>query len=403
LRKIKVIHIITRFDKGGSAENTLLTVINLNKARYDAALIKGLSLESEMGALESRAVEDNLAEAEKCGVRILTISELVREVRPLYDFKAFVSLIKIFLREKPVIVHTHTSKAGILGRWAAFLTQVPIIIHTPHGHVFWGYFSKRRTWFYVLLERLTALITDKIIMLTEQEKKDYLQFKIAPKDKFSTIHSGVDPDKYFNLSVDVVAMRRSLGIPDNSFVVGTAGRLTPVKGHRYLIEAAGRLVDFRPDTVFVFLGDGELLCELENMASRLGVKENVRFLGWRRDTAEVMSTFDLFVLPSLNEGMGRVLVEAMALGKPVVASGVGGISNLIVHGENGLLVRPADSRALAGSIKFLITDSEKRKQMEGKGKRIAVKYSVDSMVEKIDRLYVELLTTRRLDQLQSGH
>ena len=393
MRKIKVIHIITRLDKGGSAENVLLTVINLNKARYDVSLIKGLSLESEMGALESCAVKDNLAEAERCGVRILTISELVREVHPLYDFKAFVSLIKIFLREKPVIVHTHTSKAGILGRWAAFLTQVPIIIHTPHGHVFWGYSSKCKTWFYILLERLTALITDKIITLTEQEKRDHLQFKIASKEKFSTIHSGVDPDKYFNLSVDGAAMKRSLGIPDNSFVVGTTGRLTPVKGHRYLIEAARKIVDFRSDTVFVFLGDGELFRELKNMASRLGIKENVRFLGWRQDAAEVMSTFDLFVLPSLNEGMGRVLIEAMALGKPVVASSVGGISDLVVHGENGLLVKPADSWALANSIKFLITDSEKRKQMGGKGKRMAVNYSVDSMVQKIDQLYTELLTT----------
>lgn len=393
LKKIKVIHIITRLDKGGSAENTLLTVINLDNTRYDVTLIKGLSLGSEMGAVESCAVEDNLAEAERCGVRILTISGLAREVHPLYDFKAFVSLINIFLREKPVVVHTHTSKAGILGRWAACLSLVPIIIHTPHGHIFWGYFSKCKTWFYILLERLTAIITDKIIMLTEQEKRDYLQFKIASKDKFSTIHSGVDLDKYFNLSVDSIAMKRSLGISDNSFIVGTAGRLTPVKGHRYLVEAAREIVDLRPDTIFVFLGDGELLHELKNMVSRLEIKENVRFLGWRRDTAEVMSTFDLFVLPSLNEGMGRVLVEAMALGKPVVASNVGGISDLVVHGENGLLVEPADSRALAGSMKFLMTDSEKRKQMGGKGRKVALNYSVDSMVQKIDQLYTELLTT----------
>jgi len=322
LEKIKVAHIITRFDKGGSSENTFLTVVGLDVEKYDVTLIKGLSLESEMGGREAWAVEHNLAEVERCGIKTITIPDLVRNVCPLHDVKAFLSLIKMFLKEKPHIVHTHTSKAGILGRWAAFFAKVPIIVHTPHGHVFWGYFNRWTTLVFILLEKVTAYITDKIIMLTDQEKRDHLRFNIASEDKFSTIHSGVELDNFLNVSLDNTAVRRNLGIPEGSFVVGTVGRLTPVKGHRYLVEAARRIVDVRPNTTFVFLGDGELLDELKNIATRLGVEKNVTFLGWRSDVAEVMSIFDVFVLPSLNEGMGRVLVEAMALGKPVIASDV---------------------------------------------------------------------------------
>ncbi len=390
LGKIKVAHIIARFDKGGSAENTFLTVVGLDKEKYDVILIKGLSLESEMGEREARAAEKNLADIERLGIRTLTVSELVRKISPLNDLKAFISIIKIFLKEKPSIVHTHTSKAGILGRWAAFFARIPVVIHTPHGHVFWGYFNRWTTLVFVILEKMTAFITDKIIALTEQEKKDHLKLNIAPESKFSTIHSGVNLVKLFSESVDIIAIKRNLGVAENCFVVGTAGRLTIVKGHRYLIEAAREILNARPDTTFIFLGDGELLDELKNMTTELGIEKNVKFTGWRSDVAEVISVFDVFVLPSLNEGMGRVLVEAMALGKPVVASNVGGISDLVIHGRNGLLVPAADSRALADELEFLMKNSEKRKAMGREGKKMAVSYSADSMVRKIERLYREL-------------
>ena len=390
MEKIKVAHIITRFDKGGSSENTFLTVMGLDGVKYDVKLIKGLSLESEMGVREVRAVEHNLAEVERSGIRTVTIPELVRKVSPLYDLKAFISLIKMFLKEKPHIVHTHTSKAGILGRWAAFFARIPIIVHTPHGHVFWGYFNRLTTLAFIILEKLTAFITDKIITLTEHEKRDHLKFGIAPATKFSIIHSGVDLGKFLNVSDDDTVIRRNLGIPEDSFVVGTAGRLTPVKGHRYLIEAARKIVDVRPDTTFVFLGDGELLDELKNMATELGVEENVKFLGWRSDVAEVMSVFDVFVLPSLNEGMGRVLVEAMALGKPVIASNVGGISDLVINGKNGYLLPVGDVETFAVRIKELLDDPGKREEMGNTGQKYAAGYSSEEMVKKIDRLYREL-------------
>jgi len=389
--KIKTIHIIARLDKGGSAENTLLTVMGLDREIYDVFLVKGLSVESNMADDETRAVEEMVREAEREGIRIITVPGLVRRIHLFYDLKAFFALIKILRYEHPDIVHTHTSKAGIMGRWAAFLTGIPVIIHTPHGHVFWGYFGRCKTLFYIILEKLTACITDKIIALTEQEKKDHLHFLIASEDKFSVVHSGINLDRFSNLSVDPAVMKRELEIPEGNLVVGTAGRLTPVKGQRYLIEAARKIVDVKPDTTFVFLGDGELLNELKNMAFRLGIRENVKFLGWRPDVAEVMSTFDIFVLPSLNEGMGRVLVEAMAMGKPIVASDVGGIADLVVDGKNGFLVPAADVEIMVVRINDLLESAEKRKKMGENGKSRSANYSSNLMVKNIDQLYRAML------------
>ncbi len=391
MKKIKIIHIITRLDKGGSAEETLLTVRGLDKGIYDVALVRGLSIESNMAEDEAGAVEESVRDAEGEGVRVITVSSLVRRISPFYDLKAFFALIKILRYECPHIVHTHTSKAGILGRWAAFFARVPVIVHTPHGHVFWGYFGRLKTGIFILLEKISALITDRLVMLTEQEKNDHLHFHIAPENKFSVVHSGINLDRFSNTSVDPAAMKRRLGIPEGNLVVGTTGRLTHIKGHRYLIEAAGKIVSSRPDTTFVFLGDGELLDELKNMASISGIEENIKFLGWRQDVAEVISTFDVFVLPSLNEGMGRVLVEAMALGKPIVASGIGGIPDLVADGKNGYLVPVGDVEVLAARIRRLLDDPEKREKMGNAGKRYAVNFSADAMVEKIDQLYHELL------------
>jgi len=389
---IKVIHVITRFDKGGASENTFLTVRGLDKDKYEVILIRGLSEESRMGAEEAAAVERNLREAEKSGVRVIAIPELVRNIHPLKDLKTLFALIGLFKIEKPHIVHTHTSKAGILGRWAAFLAKVEIIVHTPHGHVFWGYFNKWKTACFIILERLSAAITDKIITLTDQEKKDHLRFKIAPDKKFAVIHSGVDLTAFSEPRINAAAMRKKLGIPPEAIVVGTAGRLTPIKGQRYLLEAAASISPRAGNLFFIFLGDGELADELDKTSSLLGIK-NVMFLGWRQDVSEIMSTFDIFVLPSLNEGMGKVLVEAMALGKPVVASDVGGIPDLVTNHHNGLLVPPANVEGLVESINLLLNDQAKRKEMGEKGKDVAADYSAEAMIRKIERLYDEILSS----------
>jgi glycosyltransferase involved in cell wall biosynthesis len=396
LSKIKVIHVITRFDKGGSAENTFLTVRGLDKSRYDVLLIKGISSRSDAGAPEARAVEANISAMREHHVRVASVRHLVRNLQPVSDLIAFFSLLRIIRRERPHIVHTHTSKAGILGRWAAYLCGVPVIVHTPHGHVFWGYFGPGKTRLFILLERLTARITDAIMTLTLQEREDHFRLSIAPEDKFTVIHSGVDLDGFLATDSPPAEARTTLGIPTEMTVVGTVGRLTAVKGHEVLLRAVSELIR-RGDRIFlVFLGEGELRSTLEQRAIDLGIAENVRFLGWRPDVARVMSAFDIFCLPSLNEGMGKVLVEAMALGKPIVASDVGGIKDLVRPGENGLLVPVGDVAALSEAISHLLGDPERCRRMGAAGGLLAPQYSADEMIKMIDRLYGKLMEDNNL-------
>ncbi len=385
--KIRVLHIITRFDKGGSAENTYLTLIGLSRAGYDLVLVTGPSDDSQSGEREREAVRTNLERAERAGIRIVRIRGLVRNMKLGGDLSAFLELLRVVRVEKPRIVHTHTSKAGILGRWAAWLCRVPVIVHTPHGHVFWGYFGPLETKLYVTLEKITARITDRIIALTGQERDDHLRFRVAPPEKFVTIHSGVDLSRFDAALYDRSKIRIELDIPPGDLVVGTAGRLTPVKGHVHLIAAAAKILAVHPDTTFVLLGDGELKGRLIEQAEALGLAGKVRFPGWRPDVAAVMSAFDVFALPSLNEGMGRVLVEAMALSRPVVASRTGGITDLVEDGRNGLLVPPGDAGALADAILRLLGDAALRAAMGGEGRRRAEIYSTERMVEKIEELY----------------
>jgi glycosyltransferase involved in cell wall biosynthesis len=390
-KKNKIIHIITRLDKGGSAENTLLTVLGIDKKEYEVILVKGPTYESQMSKEEEASVVASLKEAQLKGVQIVTNRYLLRRINPFYDVMALFSLYRLLAKERPTIVHTHTSKAGLLARLAAKGAGVPIIVHTPHGHVFFGYFGAFKTKIFILLERLASHITDKIVALTQREKEDYLLFKITDEEKLAIINSGIDLEKFkqppFPLKRN---FKKELGIPENALIVGTVGRLVPVKGPEFLIEAARRIIPKYPNVFFVFMGDGYLRRDLERKTSEMGIRENVIFLGWRNDAPKIISLFDIFVLPSLNEGMGRVLVEAMALGKPIVASNIGGIPDLVIHGKNGFLAPPKNSEELARYIRILLEDRERREKMGLAGKESVSNFSKEKMVEKIAELYEKL-------------
>lgn len=241
--KYKVLHIITRLDKGGSAENTLLTILGLSKERYDITLVKGSSLESTMSDEERRANGKDLKKVSDSGVIVITIDELVRRISLLNDFRAFIKLFFVIRNGKYHIIHTHTSKAGVLGRWAAWFCRTPVIIHTPHGHVFYGYYGRFVTQIFKIIERVTALVTDRIITLTDREKQEHINFKIAPTEKFVTIHSGVETKRFFEIDVaDTRRLKMEFNIPDDSLIIGTVGRLIGVKGHKYFIQAAHKIL-----------------------------------------------------------------------------------------------------------------------------------------------------------------
>jgi glycosyltransferase involved in cell wall biosynthesis len=389
--KIKVIHVITRFDKGGSAENTFITVRDLDKARYDVVLVKGASPPGNSGDLEIEAVQANVNTVRRHHIRLICLRHLVRDLHPFSDLATFFSLLRIFRREKPHIIHTHTSKAGILGRWAAWFCRVPIIVHTPHGHVFWGYFKSWQTRLFILLERWTAKVTTVIVTLTPQEREDHIRFRIGPEEKITVIHSGVDLQTFQADLYQPSETKVLLGIPPEMTVVGTVGRLTPVKGQEVLIRAASELIRRGEKIFLVLLGDGELRRDLEELSLRLDIAEYVRFLGWQPEVARVMATFDIFCLPSRNEGMGKVLVEVMAMGKPIIASSVGGIPDIVRSGENGILVPVGDTAAWAEAIIRLCRDSEKRRRMGDAGMQMAPRYNSEEMIKRIDRMYGKLL------------
>jgi glycosyltransferase involved in cell wall biosynthesis len=385
-------HIITRLDKGGSAETTLQAVSLLNREKYKVFLVHGLSLESNMGVMEQEVLAREVSMAGKKGVRVFSIPSLVRRLSLKNDLLAFISIYRLIKRIKPHIVHTHTSKAGVLGRLAACLARVPIIVHTPHGHVFHSYYGYIITKIIVFVERALSLMTDKITALTDRERDEHLERGIASVEKYVIIHSGVMLQRIMNMNIDVETGKKKFDIPQNSNVIGVVGRLVPIKGHKYLVSAAKRIIKEFDNTFFVFVGDGYLESRLEKQAESLGVRKNIIFTGWRSDAIVVLGLFDVLVLPSLNEGMGKVLIEGMALGKPIVASSVGGIIDLVKDGDNGILVPPRDSDALAEAILKLIRNKNLAQKLGKNGKaKVYPEYDTSTMIRQIEDLYESLL------------
>jgi glycosyltransferase involved in cell wall biosynthesis len=387
----KILHIITRLDMGGSAQNTLLACSELSD-KYEIVLVHGLSAESNMTDSEMRAVQKGTGHAEKRGVKFIDVPSLVRRISPLKDFRALLSLVWVLLKEKPLIVHTHSSRAGILGRLAAKLAGVPIIIHTPHGHVFYGHFGPLSSKFFLWIEKWFAYFSDRIIALTEGEKKDYINLRVGRPEQMSTIHSGVDVACYMSNQINLMEKKRSLGLLSNAFIVGFVGWLLPIKGPMVLLRAMLEVWKKHPETILVLVGKGELDVELRTEVLQLDVNSKVKFLGWRDDVDEIMQLIDILVLPSLNEGMGRVLVEAMAAGKPVVASRVGGIPDLVKDEKTGLLVPPGDARALANAILRLVKNPLEAKDMGAAGRLYCHRFGLEAMVEKLDDLYDEIIS-----------
>lgn len=394
--KVRIAHVITRFDKGGSAENTWLTVTGLDPTRYDVTLIYGDTTGSHTSDRERNAIEDNLSRARELGVHLIRCATLVRAVSPLRDLVTLLRLLHLFRRLRPLIVHTHTSKAGILGRWAAFFARVPFICHTPHGHVFWGYFGPLRTKLFKTLERITGYITNRVLLLTPQELADHQACKIVPREKCSVIHSGVDLSPFRPVTTqEKRQMRAEFFIGSTDFLIGTVGRLTKVKGHRHLLEAFARFLRHGGTGRCVLVGDGELRVPLENQARKLGIIDHITFLGWRPDVAAIIPTWDIFVFPSLNEGMGRAIVEAMACALPIIAHNVGGIRDLVTDGENGVLITPGDHQGLADAIMLLYRRNDLRQEMGITNHRKALAYTKEAMITRIATLYDEWIDRYR--------
>ena len=344
---VRVLHVITRLDRGGSAENTLLTVARMSRSRFHVTLAFGVT-RGERSPTEALARERGVCFAE--------VPHLVRPIHPLRDGLALWSLWRLVRRGGFDIVHTHTSKAGILGRVAAWLARVPIIVHTPHGHVFYGYHGPVMTRVFIWLERWSARLTDRIIALTCADAEDHVRFGVAGAERFTVIHSGVDFSSCGKTPVAREKVRAELGLEAGALAIGTLGRLTAIKGHTDLVRAFAEVRRQRGDARLVVVGDGEERGALIGLAEELGLRERVRFAGWRDDVFGTLSALDIFAFPSLNEGMGKALVEAMYMGLPCVATRVGGIPEAVEDGRTGLLCPPGDPASLAEALFRMLTD-----------------------------------------------
>ena len=292
------------------------------------------------------------------------------------------------------IVHTHSSKAGIVGRVAARWAGAPVIIHTPHGHVFYGYFGPVVTRLFLTLERWCARFTDRIITLTERGRREHLDLGVSLPEQYSVIPSGIPLENFFPDPGRGRRVRERLGIPPEAPVLGTVGRLTAVKDQRTLIVAAKILVDRHPDLVVLLIGDGGLKGKLEAQTRDLGLEGRIRFLGWESDVPELLNALDVFVLCSLNEGMGRALVEAMASGLPVVATNVGGLPDMVEEGVSGCLVPAGAPDALAAAVSRMLDDRGRLRSMGERSREKSAAYTVERMNNQLGDLYRDLVRER---------
>ena len=331
--------------------------------------------------------------AEK-GVSCEILPALGREIRPLSDFRAFRALLTIIREFRPHVVHTHAAKAGLLGRVAARVARVPVVVHTFHGHVLRGYFGPLRTAIYRALETILALFSDAIVAVSESVRDDLVSLGVASRERIRVVPLGLDLAK---LAGDLPrgVLRRDLGVSDQAPLVGLVGRLVPIKDAPTFLEAARLVRADRPETRFVLVGDGQERSLLQEWVQANGLAGIVSFSGWRRDLAAVYGDLSVVVNASRNEGTPVALIEALAAARPVVATRVGGTPDVLAEGAFGLLVPPADPRALADGILETLADPKAARERALAGQRhVLAHYSVDRLLADIDGLYRELLAKR---------
>jgi glycosyltransferase involved in cell wall biosynthesis len=387
-----VIHVITRLDYGGSARNTMLTALGHNRERFTPLVVMGLPGRWDAQGGQG-ATEENVRVLEKEGIQSVVIPTMGRSISLLDDMGTLWRLIRIFRRERPAVVHTHTSKAGVLGRIAAWIAKVPVVVHTPHGHVFYGHFGPFRSWLYLQIERMLSRITHRLIALTEAERQDHLDRSVGRADQFAVVPSGIDRERFGRARIHGKQQPDWFGCPPDALVIGSVGWLTDVKGHEYLVEAIAELKRDFPALHLVIVGSGDRHDALLQQAESSGLGDAVHILGHRDDVEACLAGMDLFVLPSLNEGMGRALIEAMAAGLPVVASRVGGIPAVVSHELTGLLVPPGDAGALAEALRRLLNRPAWAAQLGAAASRsVDSRYGSVSMVHAIESIFTEALS-----------
>lgn len=382
----RVVHVITRLELGGAQQNTLDTVRQISRERYRVALIKGAP---DYLDDDARAIPD---------LELHAVPELDRPIRPLLDLRALVTLTRILQRIRardalPLIVHTHSSKAGILGRWAAALAGIRHVVHTYHGFGFHDEQPAMLRRSLIAAERATRRVTSAFVCVSDANRVKGARLGILTAARCELIRSGFDLGAFRRATTDPARIRREIGATPGTPLVGMVACFKPQKAPLDFVAAAAAIHDAVPDAHFVLAGDGELRPRVETAIQSAGLGAVTHLLGWRTDVADILAALDVSVLCSRWEGLPRVIPQALALGVPVVATAVDGVPEAIESGRTGILVPPGDPRQIARGVVELLGDPDRRRRMGDAGSRSVSAFDLHALVHAQERLYERLIAT----------
>jgi glycosyltransferase involved in cell wall biosynthesis len=384
---VRVLRAITRLNIGGPAIHAVLLTTALDDgALFSSTLVAGTTAPHE---------GDMLDFAHAHAVQPVLLPALGREISPADDLVSLASMVRLVRRLKPDVVHTHMAKAGTVGRLAARICGVPLIVHTYHGHVFHSYFGPAKTRVFLTIERALGLATDRIIVLGDGQRAEIASYGVAPSQKLEPIRLGLELGQFLHAEQTRGTLRRELGVDASTPLIGIVARLVPIKAHEVFLRAAVSVLDQEPRALFLVIGDGERREELEAIVDRLGIRHAVRFMGWRRDMVGVYADLDVVALTSLNEGSPVALIEAMAAARPVISTRVGGVPEVVVDRVTGLTVPPSDPGAMAGGIVSLLRDRDLADRLAAAGRRhVYPRYDSSRLVDDVRNLYLRELAVR---------
>jgi glycosyltransferase involved in cell wall biosynthesis len=382
----KVLHIITLFSVGGATENTIYTVDGLIKKGYDVDIITGPNISSE-GSMYSIC--------KKLNIPVITFVNLKRDISPFSDIIVIIKLYRFIKKNNYGIVHTHSSKAGVVGRLAAWLASTPIIIHHNHAKPYHRY----QNWFirtlYKGIEKFASLFCDKIVSVTHTIVDEMVKDNIAPREKFKVIRSGFDIENFKNFnSCNNYNLKDRFGLTDGDIVIGKIARLSVIKGHIYLLQAFEKVCKQIPNIKLLFVGDGENKNELLRFIDKKKLNDKIIFTGLipTNEIPSVIYLMDIVVHTALLEGLPRVFTQSMLMGKPVISFNLDGAHEVIEDGKNGYLIEPMNIEMLTEKIVDLASNIPKTKNFGNYAmNNIKDDFSITTMVEKNHTLYQELL------------
>lgn len=383
-----VCHIITKLELGGAQKITLRTMAHLDRSKFLPVLIVG----GEAGELDVDA-------AGILGRELYRVPSLVRAIRPLQDVKAFFSLTRLLRRIRPMIVHTHSSKAGIIGRWAARLAGVPVIVHSVHGFGFTPTQHPLLRRFLTLMEGWASAFTQWVFTDSEANRQQGIALGLFTGDRSSMLPPGIDLQAIRAVRVDRDDKRHSLGLDPAKPLIGMVAPFKPQKSPLDFVRVALHVCRQRSNAHFVMVGDGELRQAVEEEIRRLGLSQSITLTGWRRDVPEIMKCLDVFLLTSGWEGLPRVYLEALSCGVPAVGTRVDGAAEVVIDGVNGFLKEPGDVEGLADRVLWLLNHPEEAKVMGLRGMSFSEKFDCYEVVRQQEYRYEWLVANMQKDDL----